>query len=166
MTLQLKIFAFTIGRKTTKHSANITINTEKVFSYVCLILILGIVISQIANPFLESFTHKEGNILGKPLGQEEFLYLTGVVSLKLEGAKQDENLKILVNGNEVGGFENSIMKISVKEDDVLEICGDSVASNITVNVIEVSPQINKSKFKNVRVTGGIQILGKVEFLSP
>jgi len=56
---------------------------------------------------------------------EEYLYSEGEISVALCSADVDENLKLLVNGEEVAVFSQNVINLKVKEGDVVSVDGSS-----------------------------------------
>ena len=76
-----------------------------------------------------------------PLGEEEFLYKEGSLALELVNCESDNNLKVLVNGEEAAVFYSNQLNLAVKDGDVVEVDGSSASEECEVRIISGSENI-------------------------
>jgi len=158
----LKVFTFRAGGRIGKHTKPMNFNLEKTLFYTCILLIVLLVGAQILNPFLDKFSNNGYDFRGRELSEQEFLYNTGTISLKLIDKEYDVDAKILVNGDEVANFDTNPVNITVKESDVIQIDGSSCKNALTVAILDTSSKIkDKDVLKTVEVENGIKTIGQI-----
>jgi len=95
------------------------------FSFIILFSALVLVQAALMNPATRTFLVNDNGLEGSPLQFEEYLYSEGEISVALYSADVDENLKLLVNGEEVAVFSQNVINLKVKEGDVVSVDGSS-----------------------------------------
>ncbi len=99
---------------------------------------------------------------GTPLGMEESLYSEGEIGLALENAVANNDLKILVNGDEVAVFNGKLVNLRVKDGDIIEIDGSSLKNDALVTIISKSENVNTNLFnKKIKISSGVKRLTQV-----
>lgn len=94
---------------------------------------------------------------GRPLAQEEYLYKEGEISIALLESETNENLKLLVNGDEVAAFNENHIKLSVKDGDVIEVDGSLLDHETEVEIISASENIAGNNVgKKIKVNSNIE----------
>lgn len=125
----------------------VTINIEKIFVTAFFISFSLLIITQVMLTItdLREGISTNSSIEGVPLEKEEFLYKEGEIVLELlsEYKSQGKDIKILVNGEEIGDFEYGQLSFKVKDGDILEIDSTRVSNRIDF--------IIKNKSSNVKI---------------
>lgn len=133
----MKFVVFRYGGKKGKKRALKSINFEKLLmlSFASVFGLMVIVQILLATPSVRTMFVEDIEFEGSPVSAEEYLYKEGEVVLELYGRESDQDIKVLLNGDEAADFSNKLVKLSVREGDVIEIDGtDSVyASEIGVS---------------------------------
>lgn len=142
----MKLLIFRMGKSSKKNKSttkNIGLNFERFlfFSFICIFMALIIVQAAMFNPSLSAFITKESNYDGRALQLEEYLYEEGDISIALCDGNCNEDIKVLVNGEEVAAFTDSVVDLKVKDMDVIEIDG-SLVEGIEVEVVSASSNLS------------------------
>lgn len=111
------------------------------FLFVITFTIMIIVQATLMNPAIRASLSMNDELEGKPLGLEEFLYSEGIIRLSLLSEGRNPDIKVLVNGEVVGSFFVPSIEITVKDGDVVEIDGSSVADEFEVAILPVTENI-------------------------
>ncbi|MDQ2085787.1 hypothetical protein RBH29_04975 [Herbivorax sp. ANBcel31] len=160
----MKIIAFRLGKKKMKYRNKITINIlEKVFFFifVCVFLSLIFIQSAMMNPNIRSVLVNENGLEGNPLQLEEYLYKKGELFISLKSEKTNEKVKVLLNGDEIATFTANIVKLYVKDGDVVEI-DSTMADNAKVEIISTSNNIaDNYKGTKINLNSEIKQLTKI-----
>lgn len=112
------------------------------FSFVVIFFVLVISQTILMSPTMHSYLETNNSVEGVPLGPEEYLYDRGKISLALSGREIDENLKVLINGEEAAAFSVNELDLEVKSGDVIEV--DARNSELPVNIEVVTASSNMS----------------------
>lgn len=89
------------------------------------------------------------------------IFSSGWVVIEASNRSQAE---ILVNGETMGNFENGVVKVFVRNSDVLEINSTMEKRPLYYKVIETSKNIKSPKINyTITTNGNVEILGRVEF---
>ncbi|MFZ5989775.1 MAG: hypothetical protein ACOYWZ_21990 [Bacillota bacterium] len=162
----MKVLIFKAGKKEKKHvrkEKNPRFGFERVlfFSFVCIFLTLIAVQTAMMNPSVRTFLVDDSGLEGSPLSLEEYLYSEGEISLALCEGDYNEDLKVLVNGDEVAVFSDNVVNLMVKDGDVIEVDG-SLAGEAEVEIISASENIaNENIGKIVKVNSDVKELTKI-----
>lgn len=117
----------------------------------------------LANPYTRTFLSAGKELEGTPLETEEFLYNEGKLSLGLVGEDRNQDVKVLVNGDEVSAFSYGLVEINVKDGDVVEIDGSKTRSTSEVEVLSKSDNVSTQCVgKRVKVGSGTNKLVRVK----
>lgn len=115
------------------------------------------------NPSIRTFITSTNEYEGAPLGVEEYLYSQGELGLKLVNAESNDNLKVLVNGDQVAAFTSRGVSLKVKNGDVVEIDGSNVDVDSVVGIVSKSANITTDCVnKTVNVKLEVKRLVKVK----
>jgi hypothetical protein len=71
---------------------------------------------------------------GAPLEREAYLFNKAKIQIKLSGDVRDENVKVLLNGDEVADFWENRVLLDIIDGDVIEIDGTASSSAYTGTV--------------------------------
>lgn len=134
---------------------------NKVEAIVLKLIILGLLITifyqfihnnNISSAFSQNLAHYNDYTIDK-----------GKVILKLENSDKYKNVKVLVNGEELSDFKKSNeVKITVNNNDIIEINSGMYNENIKVTVVGLTKNIQSPKLDTYVITNSnIEILGKV-----
>lgn len=134
---------------------------NRVESIVLKLIILGLLLT-----ILYQFTHN--NNISSAFSQNlthfnDYTIDKGKVILKLDNSDKYKNVKVLINGKELSDFKKSNeVKITVNNNDIIEINGGMYNENITVKVVGLTKNIQSPKLDTCVITNSnIEILGKV-----
>jgi hypothetical protein len=140
------------------------VNFEKILIGMFTVAFLLTVIIQTAllNSDFRTIFSVDSGLEGTPLGQEEYLYMEGIVVLKLLNQETCPALKVLVNGDEVDRFFENESVITVKDGDVIEVDGSQVSDSLEVGIKSTSSNISlDSIYREFKVDSSIQKLTRV-----
>ncbi|MCR4435573.1 MAG: hypothetical protein QHH06_02575 [Clostridiales bacterium] len=160
----MKLLVFRSKIKNGEKSGRGKINFERMLylSFVVTFAVLIVVQSALTSPAVRTFLAVDGDSERVPLGYEEYLYKEGEIVLQLLEQEGDENIKVLVNGDEAAAFSNSYASIAVKDGDVVEIDGSGIKREIEVQVISKSPNIRTDCVgKKVKVNSNVKKLATI-----
>lgn len=165
--MKLKLFKFRKHKKDNDYIDTTDKGTafENILFFMCILCFIILIAVQvvIANPSIREKFNLTDKSIGLPLNDNEYLYSQGQMTLRMVGENPDPTVKILVNGDEVAIFENSLMNIYVRDGDVVEIDGSQSLSEHIVKIESVSANINsKSSVASVNVDSNIKRLVKVQ----
>lgn len=139
---------------------------ENLLFSICIICFIALVIIQIIFmvPSVREYLNLTDKSIGVPLGEDEYLYGRGQITLKMNGTQPDPEVQVLINGDTVQKFDNLLMNIEVKDGDVIEIDGTQSSSGHIITVDEISSNISGACKNSVaRVESNFQRLLKVKF---
>ena len=110
----MKVVVFKAGKnkkRPDKKTKNPRFGFERIlfFSFIVLFTALVLVQTAMMNPSIRTFLVNDTGLEGSPLEFEEYLYSEGEVSIALYGEDSNEDLKLLLNGDEVAVFSNNIV---------------------------------------------------------
>ncbi len=162
---EMKIAGFKVTKEKNSQKKRIKSLSEKAFVITFFILFASLVITQIllASPGTRRFLVKDVEFEGSPLGVVENLYSEGELELELQNIQKDENINVLINGDEVAAFSDKSMVLKVKDGDVLEIDGTGTNNSAVIKVIRSSSNIeNDCVGKEFTVDSEIKNLFRVK----
>ncbi|HHV28881.1 hypothetical protein [Acetivibrio mesophilus] len=151
------------GRKTTEKAINPRFGFERFlfFSFIILFAALVLVQAALMNPTARTFLVNDTGLEGSPLQFEEYLYSEGEISIALCSADVNEDLKLLINGDEVAAFSENIINLKVKEGDVVSVDG-SVTEEVEVAIVSASDNIKLDNIgKRIRVNSEVKQLARI-----
>lgn len=132
-------------------------------SCVTVFFLLILVQTALVSPFVRAFLEVQNEYEGQPLDVEEFLYAEGLLELRLSGAKGNENVKVMVNGDLAAVFNTNTVKIRVRDGDVVEIDASEDMNENEIEVISQSDNIvNKCTGIKINVKSEVKQLVRVE----
>lgn len=139
----MKFLIYSVRRRKRSSGSRITVDFEKVLFFLFLIAFSIMLLAQalMLDPSTRASIVSGIETEGLPLGEEEYLYNEGTVTLMLTSSVYQPDMKILVNGVEVGSFSSQKVNVTVKDGDVIEIDGNEVADEQTVEVVSQSDNI-------------------------
>ncbi|HHY90334.1 MAG TPA: hypothetical protein GX503_01585 [Clostridiales bacterium] len=77
------------------------------------------------------------------------VFAAGTITLKILDTYQGERLAVLLNKEHYAYFENNLLQLIVRDDDVVEIDPNQEISKIRVQVTQVTPNIQTPKKNDV-----------------
>lgn len=160
----MKVVFFRVDSQSkAKRTAKAKINIEKVLfvSFIAAFTILIIAQAALITPSVRTFMTGRTEFEGKQLGLEEYLYDEGKITLELFRDQTDSGVKILVNGDEVAAFNNSVVSLTVRDGDVVEIDGSSLDSPAEIAVVSKTSNISDECLKKTVVKGNVKLLTQV-----
>lgn len=167
--IRVKIVVFKAGKEKKKTSRNstkrwINYGFEKIlfFAFLCLFIAIVFIQGTLLNPSLRSYLIKDEEINGRPLGSEEYLYKEGVISIALLANENNEDLKLLVNGDEVAVFSQNLITLTVKDGDVIEVDASSIDNEAELEIISASENIAGVEVgKKIKVNANIEEITRI-----
>ncbi|HOM01766.1 MAG TPA: hypothetical protein PLH43_02920 [Acetivibrio sp.] len=163
----MKVVVFKAGKvkskKTRVKAANPRLGFERFlfFSFIILFSALVFIQAALMNPATRTFLISDTGIEGSPLQFEEYLYSEGEISLALCSADINEDLKILVNGEEVAAFSQNVISLKVKEGDVVSVDGSST-EEAEVAIVFASDNIKLDNIgKRIKVNSEVKQLARI-----
>ena len=167
--IRVKIVVFKAGKEKKKTSRNstkrwINYGFEKIlfFAFLCLVIAIVFIQGTLLNPSLRSYLIKDEEINGRPLGSEEYLYKEGVISIALLANENNEDLKLLVNGDEVAVFSQNLITLTVKDGDVIEVDASSIDNEAELEIISASENIAGVEVgKKIKVNANIEEITRI-----
>jgi hypothetical protein len=162
----MKLLLFKVKKERRQFAAgrNKSFPVERVLFSLFILTFFIMVIAQtvLVTPSLRTFFSADEQNEGTPLELEEFLYKEGKIELELIGTDSNNDLKVLVNGDEVAAFADKNLFIPVRDGDVVEIDGSALQQQEEVRIISKSENISTSCVgKSIRIENGIRKLVKV-----
>ena len=163
----MKIIIFKTSRKQKKQ------RNKKIFSayifekilfstFVFVFISLIIVQAAMTNPNVRAVLVSENSLEGNPLQNEEYLYKRGEIFISLKSEDKNKKVKVLLNGDTVAAFTSNIIKLYVKDGDVVEI-DSTMADNAEVEIISASSNIiDKYKGTKLKLNSEIKQLAKIQ----
>lgn len=82
---------------------------------------------------------------GKAIIENIFDYTEGEIVLKTDKISKGNTLKVLINGTEKYSFDKEVIAFTVKEADIIEICGVDSSDKANITVHNVSENISIPK---------------------
>ena len=132
------------------------------FTFVCLFIAIVFIQGTLLNPSLRSYLVKDDDVNGRPLGEEEYLYKEGEISIALLASESNEDLKLLVNGEEVAVFNQNLVTIPVKDGDVVEVDASSTDQEAVLEIISASENISGVEVgKRIKVNSNIEEITRI-----
>lgn len=164
----MKVILFRAGktRKKSDKTAYKIMNMgfEKVlfFAFICVFIALVFVQGLLMNPSLRTFLVRDSDINGRPLAQEEYMYKEGEISIALLESETNENIKLLVNGDEIAAFSENLVTLTVKDGDVIEADGTLLDGETEVEIISATDNISGIEVgKKVKVNSNIEEISRI-----
>lgn len=135
---------------------------EKILASACLSLFVVMVIVQVISAYHRVIKTTNSDFEGIPLPREVFLYEEGFITVRLNNFNANEEIKILVNGDEVGYIFDKDVRIVVKEGDVVEVATTDEQNQAIVEVTAVSENILQGYInKNTKIERKIQKIADI-----
>lgn len=137
---------------------------EKVlfFAFVCVFIALVFVQGLLMNPSLRTFLVRDSGINGRPLAEEEYMYSEGEISVALLESENNENIKLLVNGDEIAAFSQNLITLTVKDGDVIEVDGSLADIETEVEIISATENISGIEVgKKIKVNSNIEEISRI-----
>ncbi|NLP14617.1 MAG: hypothetical protein GX383_09150 [Clostridium sp.] len=162
----MKVVVFSAGKKQKRSKAksvNPGARFERVLFFLFVFLFVSLIVVQAAmmNPSIRTFFTGDTGLEGSPLQYEEYLYSQGEISVALCNEDLNEDLKLLVNGDEVAAFSQKLINIKVKHGDVISIDG-SLASESEVEIVSASTNIISNDIgKRIKVNSNVKQLTRI-----
>lgn len=156
----MKVLVYRVNTKR-KEKKKLNIHMEKIlfFSFLISFTLLVIVQTALMSPSVRTFIITNNSYEGTVLGQEEFLYQKGDITLGLQNELSNENLKVLVNGEQIGSFVNKTLDFTVKDGDVIELDGNGLIEEASVTVFSKSENIISVDLnKTIKISSGVKPL--------
>jgi hypothetical protein len=124
-------------------SKNQNINIEKMLflSVIIVFILMLLVQAALTNPTVRTFLNGHSTSEGIPLEQEEYLFSQGQIELKLLSENANENLKVLLNGDEITAFSQDTILLTVKNGDIVEIDGSDTPGGNEVEIVSKSDNV-------------------------
>jgi len=143
---EMKITGFKVTKDKSNQKKKIKSFSEKAFVITFFILFASLILTQIllVSPTTRRFLVKDVEFEGSPLEVVENLYSEGELELELQNIQKDENINVLINGDEVAAFSDKSMVLKVRDGDVLEIDGTGTNNSAVVKVIKSSSNIENN----------------------
>ena len=165
----MKIVVFRPGKEKKEISPKaaarfVNFGVEKIlfFAFVCVFIALVFVQGTLMNPSMRTFLVNDKGIDGWALAKEEYLYKEGQISIALLESENNQDVKILVNGDEVAAFDENLVTLSVKDGDVIEVDGSLMESETEVEIISASDNVAGIEVgKKVKVNSNIEEIARV-----
>ncbi|HHX18496.1 MAG TPA: hypothetical protein GX727_06515 [Clostridium sp.] len=163
----MKIILFKTGRKHKKYRNKKKISAyifEKILFSTFVIVFLSLIIVQAAmiNPKVREVLVNENSFEGNPLQVEEYLYKKGEIFISLKSENANKKVKVLLNGDTIASFTSNVIKLYVKDGDVVEI-DSTMADNAEVEIISASSNIiDKYKGTKLKLNSEIKQLTKIQ----
>jgi len=165
----MKVVVFKAGKEKKKISEKsamrfINFGFEKIlfFAFVCIFIAMIFVQGSLLNPSTRNFFTKDEDAVGRPLDSEEYLYNEGRISIALLESDINEELKLLVNGDEVAVFNQNLITISVKDGDVVEVDASSTQNQTELEIISASENISGVEVgKKIKVDSNIEEVTRI-----
>jgi hypothetical protein len=133
----MKFVYYRFGSKEKSRKLRNGFNPEKalMLSFAAVFALLVIVQVLLATPSIRTLIVEDVEFEGTPVNSEEYMYKEGEVVLELVNSESNQDLKVLVNGDETADFSNKLIKLTVREGDVVEIdgTGSIVSSEVAVS---------------------------------
>jgi hypothetical protein len=151
-----------INAKTAARLVNFGVEKILFFAFVCVFIALVFVQGTLMNPTMRTFLVNDKDIAGRALGDEEYLYKEGQISIALLESESNQDVKILVNGDEVAAFNENLVTLSVKDGDVIEVDGSLIEGETEVEIISASDNVAGIEVgKKVKVNSNIEEIARV-----
>lgn len=150
-----------IGDRTAMRFINFGFEKVLFFAFVCIFIAIIFVQATLLSP-ISTFLVKDEGFDGRPLASEEYLYKEGEISIALLESENNEDLKLLVNGDEVAVFSQNLITLSVKDGDVIEVDGSLTDNETEVEIISASENVAGIEVgKKIKVNSTIEEITRV-----
>lgn len=150
-----------IGDRTAMRFINFGFEKVLFFAFVCIFIAIIFVQATLLSP-MSTFLVKDEGFDGRPLASEEYLYKEGEISIALLESENNEDLKLLVNGDEVAVFSQNLITLSVKDGDVIEVDGSLTDNETEVEIISASENVAGIEVgKKIKVNSTIEEITRV-----
>ena len=165
----MKVVVFRAKKEKKKRSDTaiknlINFGFEKIlfFTFLCLFVAIVFIQGILLNPDLRSYLLKDEGVNGRPLGSEEYLYEEGEISIALLASESNEEIKLLVNGDEFAVFNENLITIPVKDGDVIEVDASSIDHEAELEIISASENIAGVEVgKKIKVHSNIEEITRI-----
>lgn len=155
-------YKYSDRRKGHRFSRIISVERILFTAFVVTFVILLGVQAALLNPGMRASVSIKDTMEGAPLGSEESLYTEGMLELRLLDEERNSLVKILINGEEAGTFDDALLAVPVIQGDVLEIDASLVEYPVQVSVESVSEPLDRSLEGEIfRAEGNIVKIGKI-----
>lgn len=151
-----------ISKKSVSRFINFGIERVLFFAFVCIFIAIIFVQGTLLNPSLRPYLIKDEMADGRPLASEEYLYREGEISIALLESENNEDLKLLVNGDEVAVFNQNRITLSVKDGDVIEVDASLTERETELEIISASENISGVEVgKKIKVNSNIEEITRI-----
>lgn len=152
----MKIIIFKAGKKHAKKDKPIknkffTFFFEKILIFVFILVFISLIVVQVAmiNPKARAVLVNENTLEGSPLRVEEYLYKKGEIFISLKNENINKDINVLLNGDKIAAFTSNIIKLYVKDGDVIEI-DSTMVDRAEVEIISASNNI-VDRYKGIKL---------------
>ena len=122
-------------------------------AFFIVFLVLIMLQTAIFFPSINFTVIEKDNLIGVPIGKEEYLYKEGALVLTLLDFESYPALKVLVNGEERAAFLGKTVNINVTDGDVVEMDGSETNANTSFAVTSISPDIDQRYLGKTFIVG-------------
>lgn len=145
-----------------KRKGSATEGIERLLKCIFLISFISLVLSQalLTDPSVRAFFSKEASD-GVPLENEAYLFEPCKMELKLNDIEYCPELKVMVNGDEVGDFSSDTLLLELKDGDIVELDASKLLISANVQISAVTSNIEELLGRSFTVTGGIVRIASV-----
>ncbi len=129
---------------------------EKLLKWLFLASFVLLVLAQalLTDPSIRNLVNKEA-VDGIALENVVYLVEQYKVEIRLKDTAYCPELRVLINGDEVGNFSSDTMLLNLKDGDVVELDASRLLLSINVQISGVSGNIEELLGKSFTVSGGI-----------
>lgn len=167
----MKVVIFKAGKEKKKIKDKaamrlINFGLEKIlfFAFICIFIAIVFVQGTLISPTLRTLLVKDEGVDGRPLASEEYLYKQGEISIALLESENNEDLKLLVNGDEVAVFNQNLITLKVKEGDVIEVDASSTEYETELEIISASENLTGIEVgRKIKVDSNIEEITRISF---
>lgn len=124
------------------------------WSFLASFILLVLAQALLTDPSIRNLVNKEA-VDGIALENVVYLVEQYKVELRLKDIAYCPELRVLINGDEVGNFSTDTMLLYLKDGDVVELDASRLLLSINVQISGVSGNIEELLGKSFTVSGGI-----------
>ncbi len=151
-----------VSQKSAMRFINYGIEKILFFAFVCIFIAIIFVQGTLLNPSIRNYLVKDEGADGRPLASEEYLYREGEISIALLESENNEDLRLLVNGDEVAVFNQNRITLSVKDGDVIEVDASSTEYETELEIISASENLSGVEVgKKIKVNSNIEEITRI-----